>query len=96
MKMNLAVGLRDLAGNEIVDGNNTPILLSKQLANIIISEEAKDNPAQKYELATRLFKAETEMEITESEKEIIKNVCNSGRLTVLFAAQILNIVNNAK
>lgn len=96
MKMNLAVGLKDLSGKEIVDGSNNPILLSKQLANIIISEEAKDNPAQKYELATRLYNAETEMEITESEKEIIKSVCNSGRLTVLFAAQILNIVNNAK
>ena len=95
MKMNLAVGLKDLAGNQIMDGNNAPILLSKQLANIIISEEAKDNPAQKYELATRLFNANGAMEITESEKEIIKGVCNSGRLTVLFAAQILNIVNNA-
>ena len=96
MKMNLAVGLKDLAGNEIVDGNNTPILLSKQLANLIISEEAKENVMQRFELAMKLNVADGEMEITESEKEIIKRVCESGRMTVLFAAQILNIVNNAK
>ena len=96
MKMNLAVGLKDLAGKEIVDGSNTPILLSKQLANLIISEEAKDNAAQRFELATKLFNSNGPMEIAESEKEIIKKTCESGRMTVLFAAQILNIVNNAK
>lgn len=96
MKVNLTVGLKDLAGKEIVDVNGEKMLLNKQLANIIVSEEAKENALQKFELAMKLSAADGEIEITESEKEIIKRVCESGKLTVLFSAQILQIINNAK
>ena len=95
MKANLAVGLKDLMGNEIKNGEEK-VLLSKQLANLIVAEEAKENVLQRFELAMKLNVADGEMEITDSEKEIIKKVCESGRMTVLFAAQILSIINNAK
>lgn len=96
MKANLTIGLKDLMGNEIKDGNNNPILLSKQLANLIVAEEAKENVLQRFELATKLNIAEGEIEITESERQIIKGICEGGKMTVLFSAQILSIINNAK
>jgi hypothetical protein len=96
MKVNLTVGLKDLAGKEIVDNNGTAIMLNKFVANQIVSEEAKENVLQRFELAMKLNVAEGEVEITESEKEIIKKVCEAGRMTILIAAQILSIINNAK
>lgn len=95
MKMNLTVGLKDLNGKEIVSPNGEQVLLNKQLANLIIAEEAKENVLQRFELAMKLNVADGEIEITESEKEIIKRICESGKMTVLFAAQILQIVNNS-
>lgn len=96
MKMNLAVGLKDLNGTEIKDAQGKAILLNKQLANLIVSEEAKENVLQRFELAMKLNVAEGEIEVTDSEKEIIKKVCEGGKMTVLFAAQIMQIINNVK
>lgn len=83
-------------GNEIKDAQGASILLSKQLANLIVAEEAKENVLQRFELAMKLNVADGEVEITESEKQIIKGVCESGKMTILFAAQVLSIINNAK
>lgn len=96
MKVNLTIGVKDLAGKEVKDGANAPILLNKYLANHIINEEAKENIMQRFELAMKINSANGEVEIAESEKEIIKKTCESGRMTILFAAQILSIINNAK
>lgn len=96
MKMNLTVGLRDLEGNEIKDIQGKAILLNKQLANLIVSDEAKENVLQRFELAMKLNVANGEIEVTDSEKEIIKRICENGKMTILVAAQILSIINNAK
>lgn len=96
MKVNLTIGLKDLMGNEIKDAQGASILLNKQLANLIVAEEAKENILQRFELAMKLNFADGEVEITESEKQIIKGICESGKMTILFAAQILGIINNAK
>lgn len=96
MKVNLAVYLKDLAGNDVIDARGEKIMLSKFLANGIISEEAKDKPMEKFELADKLYNASGEVDIKESEKETIKKFCESGKITVLIAAQILVIINNAK
>lgn len=96
MKVNLTVGLKDLAGEEIRDAEGNAILLNKQLANLIVSAEAKENVLQRFELAMKLNVAEGEIEITESEKQIIKSICEDGRMTILMAAQILGVINNAK
>jgi predicted aspartyl protease len=80
-----------------MDARGEKILLNKFIANQIISEEAKgDRAMQMYELAMKLNTAESEIDITESEKEIIRTVCGNGKMTVLIAAQILTIINNPK
>jgi hypothetical protein len=96
MKANLTIGLKDLTGNEVVNERGEKILLNKFVAGQIVSEEAKENILQRWELANKLNNADGEIEITDSEKEIIKKVCEGGRMTILIAAQILSIINNAK
>lgn len=96
MKVNLTIGLKDLSGKEITDAAGEKILLNKFIANQIISEEAKENILQRYELAMKLNVADGEIEIQDSEKEIIKKVCENGRMSVLIAAQVLSTINNAK
>ena len=46
MKMNLAVGLCDLNGKEIVAPNGEKLILSKQIANLLVAEEAKAEEAK--------------------------------------------------
>lgn len=97
MKVNLCVALKNLAGQDVVDQGKEKVMLNKFVAEAIALEEAKDgNVLQKSELADKLYNATGEIEIAESEKEIIKKTCEGGRMTVLLAAQILKIVNNAK
>lgn len=96
MKMNLAVGLVDLNGNEVINENGKKIILSKFLANQIMLEEAKEEVMARWDLANKLNTAEGEIEIGENEKSIIKKACEGGRMTILVAGQILKIVNNAK
>lgn len=96
MKMKFGV-LKGLDGKELKTGNEI-VLIDKSLANLIANDIARDNTTmQKYELATKLFNANnTEIEISESEKEIIRSTASSGNISVLLAAQILNVINNAK
>ena len=96
MKANLTVGLKDLTGKDVINDNGEKFLLNKFLANHIISQKAEDNAMQCYELAMKLHAAKDEIEIAESEKEIIKKVCKTSGITVLISAQILSIINNAK
>jgi hypothetical protein len=96
MKVKFGI-LKGLDGKELKN-NNEPLYIGKSLANVIANETSKDNTSmQKYELAIKLFNAnDFEIEISESEKEIIKSAVNSGSMSILIAAQILTAINNAK
>lgn len=96
MKVNLTVGLKDLNGTEVVNERGEKIILSKFVANQIMMGEARDEVLARWDIANRLNVAEGEIEIGENDKKIIKEVCEGGRMTVLIAAQILTIINNAK
>lgn len=89
--------LKGLDGRDLKDANDKPIAIYQSLANVIVNEIAKDSIVQRHELATKIFNSQgSELEISESEKEIIKQAVTSGGVTVLLAAQVLNIINNAK
>lgn len=92
MKINLTQSFKDLKGEPLKDGNGSPIIMGQYVADFILAEEAKDSPMHSYELATKLFNASSPIEITESEKVIITRVCK--RMRVVFAAQILLVINN--
>lgn len=94
MKMNFTVRAKALNGESLKE-RGEEIWLNKTLAGVIMMQEARDNTTmQKFELATKLYNAQGEIEITESEKAIIKEVCEKGNMLIIIAAQILNIVNN--
>lgn len=96
MKVNLSQPVLNFNGDSIKEGGKE-LIMGKALANTIATLEARDNTAmQQYELARKLYTAEGEIEISESEREIIRKVCSNGRMWVIVAAQILNVVNNAK
>lgn len=95
-KVDLAVALTDLQGNAIKNGKGENILLGKEVATLLVMKEAKDNILQRLELARKLNKAEGEVEITDSEIELIKGALSGGGVTVLCAAQVLQAIANAK
>ena len=94
MKVKFGI-LKGLDGNDVKNGSEY-VYIDKTIAQIIATDAAKDNVLQRYELATKLYNANgNEVEITESEKEIIKQTINSGTLSILLAAQALSAMNNA-
>ena len=94
MKVKFGI-LKGLDGNDVKNGSEY-VYNDKTIAQIIATDAAKDNVLQRYELATKLYNANgNEVEITESEKEIIKQTINSGTLSILLAAQALSAMNNA-
>lgn len=96
MKMNFTTRAIALNGEPLKE-RGEEIWLNKTLAGVIMMQDASDATVmQKYELATRLYQAEGEMEISESEKNIIKGICENGKLPVIIAAQILMVVGNAR
>lgn len=90
--------LTALNGEIVRDEKGEGVYLSSLLANAIVAGEAKEDSLhtlQKLELAFKLSPAKDDViEITDSEKEIIKKVCGEGRLNILVAGQILKVVNN--
>ena len=93
MRVNLAQAVLGLNGKPAKE-NGEIVIMSKVVANSLVMQEVKDNLVmQRYELATKLFEADGEIEIAESERELIKKTCESGML-VLIAAQVLLIINN--
>jgi hypothetical protein len=48
---------------------------------------------EKYELCHKLYTAESEVEIKDSEKEYIKAACEGQGMTIMVAAQILKLIN---
>lgn len=96
MKVNFTQKAMALNGEPLKD-RGEEIWLNKTLAGTIMMQEAKDNTTlQKYILATKLFNADGEIDIDESEKSIIKEICEKGGMMVIIAAQILTILNNCK
>ena len=80
-------------GKPIVDEKNKPLIIGQFLANQIARSEATDKAMEKYELCHKLYTAEGEVEIRDSEREYIKTACENKGMTILVAAQILKLIN---
>lgn len=92
-KINFSQPFVGLNGEPITDERNQPLIMGKFLANLIARSEAKDKPMERYELCHKLYTAEGEVEIKDSEKEYIKSACEGQGMTVIVAAQILKLIN---
>jgi hypothetical protein len=85
MKVNLAIEIKDIEGNEIAGG---PMLLSKVVGNALFSAEEKDDPIRVYELAKKIYYSEGEIEMTKSDADLIKDKVKSKGFTVLVLAPL--------
>lgn len=94
-KVNFNVPLLDLSGKPVRKGSGEEIRLNEELANIIVVREAKDNALQMLELAIKLNSAPGAIELADSECELINDTVQNSKITVLLAAQIRKVLNNA-
>ena len=85
MKVNLAIELKDIEGNEIAGG---PMLLSKVVGNALFTAEEKDDPIRVYELAKKIYYSEGEIEMTKSDADLIKEKVKAKGFTVLVLAPL--------
>lgn len=91
-KINLSVSFKSLDGTDVKDQRNEPVMLNKQVANLLVAREAKENILQRYELALKLNKATDAVEIEDSEANLIKEAVSGSGATVLLAAQVLKLI----
>lgn len=95
MKMNLTKAVLGLNGEPLIE-RGMVVMINEVVANTLVTQDAGDNPMFHYELARKLYEAKGEIDISESEKMLIRKLCENGRLIVLIAAQVLMILNNTK
>ena len=93
-KINFNTPLKKLNGEPIVE-NGIVVTAGVYLANGLVNQRVSDRAMQTYELATKIYQAKDEIEITPSEKDIIVKYLESSDslIPILARAQILSIVN---
>ena len=92
-KVNFNVPLKRLNGESILEAGKE-IMIGEFLANGLVNQKATDKAMQTFELATKIYKAKGEIELAQSEKDIILRYLENSEtlISVLAAAQILSIV----
>lgn len=89
-KVNFNVPVIDVTGEPIQDGTetlNVKTIISRTLAQV----KADDKVMERWELATKIYKAEGEIDITPSQKLLIESAVKESSLATFAAAQILNL-----
>lgn len=94
MKVDFNVTAKAFNGEDLKDQAGGLVFLNKSLAQAIVGLDPKEKAIEKYELAHKLHNASGEIEITESEKSLIKEAC--ALIPIMVSAPILILVNNAK
>lgn len=92
MKVNLVKELVDFDQNPVLDQNQKPIVISKELANGLVRIPDKENPLKLWELSKKLYSATGAIDLDQSDIELIKTHLKGGNFTVGFAGQALEIL----
>ena len=88
MKVNLAVAITDIEGNNILNEKGEQMTLSKLVGNALFTAEEKEDPIRLYELAKKIYYSEGEVEMTKSDADLIKEKVKSKGFTVLILAPL--------
>lgn len=88
MKVNLAVAVTDIEGNNIPNEKGETMLLSKLVGNALFTAEEKEDPIRLYELAKKIYYSEGEVEMTKSDADLIKEKVKAKGFTVLILAPL--------
>lgn len=88
MKVNLAVAVTDIEGNQIPNEKGETMLLSKLVGNALFTAEEKEDPIRLYELAKKIYYSEGEVEMTKSDADLIKDKVKAKGFTVLILAPL--------
>ena len=83
MIVNLAIALQDIEGKTITNENGDQMFLNKMVGNALFSAEEKEDPIRLYELAKKVYYAESEMELSKSDADLIKEKVKAKGFTVL-------------
>ena len=90
MKLKLDKPLKGLDGNYILDDNDTPVLMSKLVADRLVGGKSEE-PIKMFDYAVTLFK-EGSIEVDATDLEKIKTKLGDADLTTLALAQILKAI----
>jgi hypothetical protein len=94
MKINFAQPILDFEGNPVLGPNETPLLISKELANGLVRMNDKENPLKIWELSKKIFASTEAIDLDTSDLDLLKNkVKSSDQFTVGFSGQVLEILS---
>jgi hypothetical protein len=83
MIVKLAIALTDIEGKEITNENGEKMLLSKMVGNALFSAEEKEDPIRLYELAKKIYYSESDIELSKSDADLVKEKVKAKGFTVL-------------
>lgn len=95
MKINLAVPVLNLDNQPIKDAKGDDMMFNKTIGNAVFQSPDKTNPLGSYELAKKIYNSTTEIDLSTSEVETLKEKVKEG-FTVGFAGQVLEMISKAQ
>lgn len=91
-KIDFTKSLIDLDGKEVID-NNAPMTFRSIVSRLLAMCKSDDKVMERWELAQRIYKSDSELEVTPSQILLIKNAIKESNLTTLVAGQIYHLLN---
>lgn len=90
MTIDFTKDILDITGEPIIDGTE-PLKVKTIISRTLAQVKADDKVMERWELATKIYKADGEIDITPSQKLLIESAVKESSLATFAAAQILNL-----
>ena len=95
-KVNLAVPVVDLLGEEIKGADGKVMMLNEVVANAISREKAESDPIRQINTAHSIYVSEGEMELEDADFALVEKLLPTLPLIALIIAQATTIIRDAK
>lgn len=89
---NLAIPVKDIEGNSMLDEKGNQLLLSKIIGNALFRVEEKEDPIRLYDLAKKIYYSENEIDLNQSDCQLILDKVKSMNFTVVILAPLFQVL----
>lgn len=95
-KVNFTQVVIGMDGKEIKDVKEQPIMLNETIGNTISTSKAENDAIRQMTIAHAIYNADGEIELEDSDFNMVKSILKKSTLTSLVVAQAMTIMKEAE
>ncbi len=94
-KINLTTSFKDLEGKDMLTDRKSKdkMMMNKIVANILSIAKATKDPVRQLDISLKIYNAKKEIELDDSDIDLIKKVIQESNLSSLIAGQIIKVLD---